>query len=551
MRTHFHSRIIGLAVLCFLQTAKVGILSGNETPILPNGGFETAGERSDWPDFWEPPKSGVTWETEAGNRFVKLQSPSPGELVTLHRALPVPPGAQALELTWKQRVTGLKIGRKPWFDVRMVVQFEDAEGRLIEKQPKHPSASKDTRGWVNRRTAFLVPEKAAKLVVMPTLFYPAAGILEVDDLAVNLADPAPLLAQEKIDEEVAREHHVPAEEPKREKWPSELRVQGNRLIDAKGKEVWLQGLNAGGLETLPNDLQPVKSAVVAVEDWKANIVRLPVKGSFWFGGSAYQADGGEAYRQTVDHIINLVANRGAYVALDLHHFRAPREEDARFWKEAAARYKDHPAVLFDLFNEPHGTSWEVWRNGGFVGDENAAAVDETAFLSDQEKAKNRGFQSVGMQGLIDAARGTGAQNIVIVGGLDWAYDLTGIAEGHTLDDRGGNGLMLATHVYPWKSDWAKKFLHLAEHYPIFVGEVGADVKKMDFLPPERQEDPYTWVPDMLGLIQDYRLHWAGWCFHPSATPIMISDWKYTPTPFWGQPAKDALAGKKFQTQKMR
>lgn len=551
MRFHPNCRIAALTALLFLMTSSIGIPAGKDAPLLPNGDFESAEQLSNWPDFWDNPKPGVTWEAEAGNRFVKLQSPSPGELVTIHRALPLPIGAQALELTWRQRVTGLKIGQKPWFDIRMIVQFQDAEGHVIEKQPKHPATSKDTKGWVTRHTSFLVPEKATKLVVMPTLFHPAAGTLEVDDLVLKLADPAPLLAQEKIDEEVARERHVPAEEPKREKWPSELRVQGNRLVDAKGKEVWLQGLNAGGLETLPHDLQPVKSAVVGVEEWNANIVRLPVKGSFWFGGSAYQDDGGEAYRQTIDHIVNLVANRGAYVALDLHHFRAPREEDARFWKEVAARYKDHPAVLFDLFNEPHGTSWEVWRNGGFVGDENSATVDETAFLSDQEKAKNRGFQSVGMQGLIDAARGTGAKNIVIVGGLDWAYDLTGIAEGHTLDDRGGNGIILATHVYPWKSDWAKKFLPLAEHYPIFVGEVGADVKKMDFLPAERQEDPYTWVPDMLGLIQDHRLHWAAWCFHPNATPIMISDWKYTPTPFWGQPAKDALSGKKFQTQKMR
>lgn len=540
-----------MATLLFLLTSHIGITAGKDAPLLPNGDFESAERRSDWPDFWDNPKPGVTWETEAGNRFVKLQSQAPGEKLTLHRSLPVPPGTQALELTWKERVTGLKAGRKPWFDIRMIVQFQDAEGRVIEKQPKHPATSKDTKGWVNRRTSFLVPEKAAKIVVMPMLFYPAAGTLEVDDLELNLADPAPLLAQEKIDEEVARARHVPAEEPKHENWPNELRVQGNRLVDAKGKEVWLQGLNAGGLESVPHDLQPVKSAVVGVEEWKANVVRLPVRGSFWFGGSPHQDDGGEAYRKTVDHIINLVANRGAYVALDLHHFRAPREEDVRFWKEAAARYKDHPAVLFDLFNEPHGTSWEVWRNGGFVGEENPGTVDETAFLDEQEKAKNRGFQSVGMQGLIDAARGTGAKNIVIVGGLDWAYDLTGIAEGYTLDDRGGNGIMLATHVYPWKSDWAKKFLPLAEHYPIFVGEVGADVKKMNFLPAERQEDPYTWVPDMLGVIQDHRLHWAGWCFHPSATPIMISDWKYTPTPFWGQQAKDALSGKKFQTQKMR
>jgi len=66
------------------------------------------------------------------------------------------------------------------------------------------------------------------------------------------------------------------------------------------------------------------------------------------------------------HVITLVANRGACVLLGLHSFRAPKQEHADFWKDAATKFRDHPAVLFDLFNEPHGMSWEVWRDGGFV-----------------------------------------------------------------------------------------------------------------------------------------------------------------------------------------
>jgi len=50
---------------------------------------------------------------------------------------------------------------------------------------------------------------------------------------------------------------------------------------------------------------------------------------------------------------------------------------------------------------------------------------------------------------------------------------------------------------------------------------------------------------MLGLIQQYRLNWTGWSFHAWATPVMIKDWNYTPTPAWGAPAKAALAGQQF------
>jgi endoglucanase len=74
---------------------------------------------------------------------------------------------------------------------------------------------------------------------------------------------------------------------------------------------------------------------------------------------------------------------------------------------------------------------------------------------------------------------------------------------------------------------------------------------MSFERPEDHEDPYVWAPDMLGLIQKHRLHWAAWCFHPLATPRIILDWKYVPTPFWGDFVKRALAGEKFELQKMR
>ncbi len=107
---------------------------------------------------------------------------------------------------------------------------------------------------------------------------------------------------------------------------------------------------------------------------------------------------------------------------------------------------------------------------------------------------------------------------MIAGGLDWGYDLSGILDGHALDDRGGNGIVYSSHVYPWKKDWQEKFLALAEKYPLFIGELGAEPKPMPFERPENHEDPFAWSPDMLGLIQKHRLHWTGWCFHPLATP---------------------------------
>lgn len=517
--------------------------------ILSNGNFETDSQGTNVPDGWGKGE-GISWERDGdGNHFMRLNVVTPGKMVMLYRKCDLPEGA-AMELAWRQRVSGLKKGKLPWHDVRILMEFHDAGGRKMKTSPGAPNTGSDTKGWVERKTSFLVPEGAVSIVLMPALFEAAAGTFDLDDLVLKPADPAPLLAKAEAAQKALAARHVAPEEPNQAKWPKELRVQGNRLVDSEGRDVWLQGVNACGMENVPDAAQVIKSAVVGVEDWKSNCIRLPVITKFWRGNSPYQQDGGKAYREAVDQIITLVTNRGAYLVIDLHRFKAPRQEDVDFWKEVAAKYKNHPGVLFDLLNEPFGTSWQVWRDGGFI-EEKQKGVDESAFLSEEDKKKNLGFQSVGMQALVDAVRATGARNIVIAGGLDWAYDLSGIVNGYELKDSGGNGIMYSSHIYPWKRDWQKKVLEAAAKHPIFVGEVGADIKKMDFLPLSSQEDPSTWVPDMLGLIQKYRLHWTGWSFHPQATPVMLLDWNYTPTPFWGLPAKEALLGKEFKLEKMR
>jgi hypothetical protein len=201
-----------------------------------------------------------------------------------------------------------------------------------------------------------------------------------------------------------------------------------------------------------------------------------------------------------------------------------------------------------LFNEPHGISWKLWRDGGNLKEDKHSDVNPT-----ENTEKQEGDVSVGMQALVDAVRGTGAKNVVLVGGLDWSYDLTGFVNGYALDEKGGNGLMLVWHNYPWKRDWEAKGLVAAEKYPIILTEVGAIQKWEDFsFIGEKERYPLDgWAEDMLGLIQKYKLHWTGFSFHPRCGPMIISDWEYTPTPYWGVFVKDALAGKAFELKKMR
>ena len=96
-----------------------------------------------------------------------------------------------------------------------------------------------------------------------------------------------------------------------------------------------------------------------------------------------------------------------------------------------------------------------------------------------------------------------------------------MAKGLTLKDRENNGIIVSTHIYPWKHDWQEKVLSVVDKYPILVGEVGAGAQKMTWLPSNTQEDAVTWGPAMLALIQKYKTQlvypWSfGW-------PSQLSD----------------------------
>lgn len=552
MRTRFLSTAF---LLLFTAFTALPVASSHGQNFGPDGTFEKDANNDMWPDGWGRPKSGGSWVLEDGNHFIRLVSGAPNEMVMLYQPIDIPATAKALELTCRMRVTNLKKGSKPWFDARIMTDFKGEGGAKLKGGPAVP-IGKDTNGWVEKSVKVLVPEGTKQLDVMPTLFQVQSGQLDIDDLQVKATDPKPLEAEAKAKQAAAeakraekRARDLAAEAPKKEKWPQPLHVQGNQVLNASGQPVLLRGVNVVSLEWSVDGESVMKTTQVALENWKANIIRLPVKESYWFGEGA--SDQGAGYRKIVDEVVTFVANRGAYLLLDLHRFKAPRQEHADFWKDAAARYKDHPAVLFDLFNEPHGTSWEVWRNGGFVAEKKKKG-DEDAFTTaaEQEKAK-AGFQAIGMQALLDAARSTGAKNVVLVGGLDYAYDLSGIAKGFALEEKGGNGIIYSTHIYPWKKGWQEKVLLIADQHPILVGECGGNVKKMSFIPAAYQENVETWVPGFLGLVQKYKLHWTAFCLHPSAAPRLISDWKYTPTPEWGEYVQRALAGAEFTLDKVR
>ena len=545
-------RTITLVLLAATLFGAPSALAETAAPsLIANGDFES-GKEGGKPDGWAL-GADATWEREGDSHFLRLKSPRPGANVMVYRAVALKPDVKALELRYKVRYEGIAKGRQTWFDGRIIMNFKDAAKKTVEPGPPPPAFTGTAKDWKEKAQQFKVPAGAATLEVMFTLFQPESGQLDFDDIrltpiSADIIDAAEAAAQAKDAARIAAlpkpKPQVPAPSP--EQLPGPLHVAGNQLQTPDGKSVWLQGLAVPSMEWSAGGENVLKSIESGLGDWKANCIRLCLREHFWIGKGPYQNDGGMGYRQLVEDAVNSCAARGAYIVLDLHDYRAPREKHAAFWQDVAARYKNHPAVIFELLNEPHDISWEVWRNGGPVTDKKKSA-DVAA--ENQETLVR--YDSIGMQKLVDVIRATGAKNLIVAGGLDWGYDLSGILAGYALSDPNGNGIMYSSHVYPWKSDWQGKFLALAAKYPLFIGEVGADTQPMPFVPAERQENPATWVPDMLGVIQQHHLHWTAWCFHPKSTPRVILDWNYTPTPFWGEQVKEALAGKTFEGKRSR
>jgi endoglucanase len=159
--------------------------------LVKNGDLEKADASGSWPDGWAKPKAGGEWGKEGANHFISLKSTKPGEMVMLYQEFKIPAGTKQVQLSWKQKITGLKRGAQPWFDARILLEFANAERAKMPGKPKAPNTGKDTSGWEEKSVMIDVPENAAFLQFMPCLFQAEAGTFELDDISLKaVAAPA-------------------------------------------------------------------------------------------------------------------------------------------------------------------------------------------------------------------------------------------------------------------------------------------------------------------------------------------------------------------------
>jgi endoglucanase len=300
-----------------------------------------------------------------------------------------------------------------------------------------------------------------------------------------------------------------------------LHVVDNQLVDRDGEHVRLLGVNRSGAEYAcigghgffagPTD----RRAVAAMAAWGINAVRVPLNEHCWLGiNDAPTGYSRARYRRAVRSYVARLHTAGLYVVLDLH-WNAPgdlpagrqrpmadRDHAPAFWSSVARAFKDDHALVFDLYNEPHGISWECWRDGCMLPE---------------------GWRTAGMQTLVDAVRETGARQPIVVTGLGWGTDLSSWLE-YRPDDP-ADQLAAGVHFYDFASCtsvacWRRTVDPVAREVPVVVTEIG------------ERECSGAFLDRFMSWADSADVSYLAWSWNPAgcAAPALIESWDGRPTP---------------------
>lgn len=218
-----------------------------------------------------------------------------------------------------------------------------------------------------------------------------------------------------------------------------LQVKGTTLCNQKGEPIVLRGMSSHGVHWFSQYTSAQSIANTA--SYGANLFRV----AMYTGEGGYLSQPENVKKQTIQAVDAAIA-QDMYVILDWHILSDgdPMEhlsEAKAFFREMAQRYKDQPAVLFEICNEPNGNI--TW----------AGNVKPYA------------------QELVNTIRAIAPNNIILIGSPTWSQDIDKAAA----DPVKGSNLMYTCHFYAgthgqWLRDRIDNALRAG--LPIFISEWG-------------------------------------------------------------------------------
>ncbi len=343
-----------------------------------------------------------------------------------------------------------------------------------------------------------------------------------------------------------------------------LFVEGNRIVDADGKPVWLTGINWFGYNTGTNCFDglwtcDLNNSIKAIADHGFNILRIPISSQLllqWKNGEYPAANFNQATNsylvgmnslEIFDYVLELCEQNGIKVLLDTHCAMTNAAghtvnlwvdgeiDEADFieaWVWVAERYKDNDTIIaFDLKNEPHGKPYEqnraIWNdsadpcNWKYVAEKTAAqilAVNPNVLIL---------IEGLEIYPVDIAANGdyhsTNEDDYYFNW---WGGNLRGVRDYPVDLGEFNNKLVYSPHDYgptvyqqPWfyegydydslmEDCWRDNWFYIYEDgiAPLLIGEWGGFMR----------EPNLTWMTHLRTLIGKYRLHYTFWCFNANS-----------------------------------
>lgn len=234
--------------------------------------------------------------------------------------------------------------------------------------------------------------------------------------------------------------------PNPSSFPSRLHASGHQILDENGNTVLLKGLMPPDPAKLEEDGNFKRTFFEGMQQTGANVLRIPVHAENWVNDEYY-------LWRYLDPVVAWAGEMGMYVIIDWHSIgnvvtgAGSQMPDVKqnsmdlalsFWSTTARYFRDTPHVIFEIFNEPESITAQEWKSGA-------------------EK-------------LIRTIRTEGAEQLVIVGGIDFGKDLSWVLENPVSEAN----LAYASHIYPSHSaaQWDHWFGEVAQEYPVVSTEWG-------------------------------------------------------------------------------
>ena len=294
---------------------------------------------------------------------------------------------------------------------------------------------------------------------------------------------------------------------------SKISVKENSFIKEDGTPIVFRGVSTSDPDKLEKEGHWNLNYFREMKQWGATLTRFPVHPKAW------RERGKEAYLKILDDGVKWATEVGLYIIIDWHSignlhenkyfmpmYETSIEETQDFWITMANHYTHNNTVaFFELFNEPtlyNGTlgtcSWSDWK-----------LINEN---------------------LIALIRKNGCDAIPLVAGFNWAYDLTPIKEFPI----NAEGIGYVSHPYPqkrekpWEAQWTEDWGFVADKYPLILTEMGfcGPNDKGAHIPvisDESYGDAITKYADEKGI------SYMVWVFDPDWSPMMFTDWDFTPS----------------------